>query len=141
MNDNRIKLQQRKITIKNSSPDATLIYAENKAKDDYNTSKLSKLNYSDTALKAIYVFPETMPLNLQTSLPSKLIAGLLLCLKLKKGAHVMIATNTELNDSLINGHFGTVYDFSFINSSVTKMYLKLDDENAGKKQCWKIHMH
>ena len=80
MNDNRIKLQQRKITIKNSSPDATLIYAENKAKDDYNTSKLSKLNYSDTALKAIYVFPETMPLNLQTSLSSKLPAGLLLCL-------------------------------------------------------------
>ena len=127
MNVNRIK--------KNLSPDATLIYAENKAKDDYNTSELSKLNYSDTALKAIYVFPETMPLNLQTSLPSKLTAGLLLCLKLKKGAHVMIATNTELNDSLINGHFGTVYDFSFINSSVTKMYLKLDDENAGKKQC------
>ena len=41
-----------------------------------------------------------MPLNLQTSLSSKLTAGLLLCLKLKKGAHVMIATNIELNDRL-----------------------------------------
>ena len=35
-NDNKIQLQERKINIKNSPPDATLIYAENKANDDYN---------------------------------------------------------------------------------------------------------
>ena len=44
----------------------------------------------------------------------------------------MITTNMDLNDRLI-GRFGTVYDFGFINSLVTKEYLKLDDENAGKR--------
>ena len=102
-------------------------------KYDYNKSKLSKINYSEITLKAIDVFPETMPLDLQASLSSNSTGRLLLSLKLKKGAHVMITTNIDLNDRLINGQFGTVYDFGFINSSVTKMSLKLDDENAGKK--------
>ena len=73
-----------------------------------------------------------MPLDLQTSLSSKLTGGLLLSLKLKKGERVMITTNIDLNDSWINGQFRTVYDFSFINSSVTKVYLKLMQV---KKRC------
>ena len=54
-------------------------------------------------------------------------------LKLKKGARLMITANIDLNDRSINGQFGTVYDFGFTNSSKTKVYLKLDDKNAGKK--------
>ena len=73
-----------------------------------------------------------MPLDLQTSLSSKLTGGLLLSLKLKKGERVMITTNIDLNDSWINGQFRTVYDFSFMNSSVTKVYLKLMQV---KKRC------
>ena len=73
-----------------------------------------------------------MPLDLQTSLSSKLTGGLLLSLKLKKGERVMITTNIDLNDSWINGQFRTVYAFSFINSSVTKVYLKLMQV---KKRC------
>ena len=73
-----------------------------------------------------------MPLDLQTSLSSKLTGGLLLSLKLKKGERVMITTNIDLNDSWINGQFRTVYGFSFINSSVTKVYLKLMQV---KKRC------
>ena len=45
----------------------------------------------------------------------------------------MITTNIDLNDRLVNGLFGTVYDFGFINSSIIRVYLKLDDKNAGKK--------
>ena len=45
----------------------------------------------------------------------------------------MIITNIDLNDRLINGLFGTVYDFGFINFSITKVYMKLDDESTGKK--------
>ena len=66
--DNKIQLYHRKINIKSSPPDATLIYAENKPKDNYNTSKLSKLNYSESKLKAIDVFLETRSLDFQTSL-------------------------------------------------------------------------
>ena len=78
------------------------------------------------------MFPETMSLDLQTSISSKLNGGLLLSLKLKKGAHVMITTNINLNNCLINVRFGTVHDSGFINSLITKVYLKLDDENASK---------
>ena len=53
--------------------------------------------------------------------------------KLKKGASVIITRNIGLNDRLINSQFGTVYDFGFISSSITKVYLKLDVENEGKK--------
>ena len=56
LNVNKIQLHQRKINIKNSPPDATLICAENRPKDDYNISKLSKLNYTEIILKVIDVF-------------------------------------------------------------------------------------
>ena len=68
LSDNKIQLHHRKIYIKNSPPDVTLIYAENKPKDNYNRSKLSKLNYSEIKLKAIDLFLETRSLDLQTSL-------------------------------------------------------------------------
>ena len=97
-----------------------MIYAENKPKDDCNTSKLSKLNYSEITLKAIDVFPEIMPVDLQTSLSPKSTGELLLSLKLKKDVPLMITTNINLNYRLINGQFGTVYDFGFINCSITR---------------------
>ena len=33
---------------------------------------------------------------------------------------------------MINGQFGVVFDFAYIDSSITKVYVKLDDQNAGK---------
>ena len=45
----------------------------------------------------------------------------------------MITTSIDINDRLINGQYKKVYDFGFVSSSVTKVYLELDDENAGKK--------
>ena len=80
LNDSKVQVQQRKVNIKNWPPAATFIYAENKPKDDYNTSKLIRLNYSEAKLKATHVFPETMPLDFQTSLSSKFTVGLILSL-------------------------------------------------------------
>ena len=45
----------------------------------------------------------------------------------------MITTNMDLNDRLIKSQFEIVYDFGFLNSSITNVYLKFDDKNAGKK--------
>ena len=64
------------------------------------------------------MFSETMPLDLQTSLSPKLSGGLLLSLKLKKGALVIITTSIDLNDCVINGQFGTVSDFGFIKLDI-----------------------
>ena len=44
----------------------------------------------------------------------------------------MITSNNDLADHLINGQFGVVFDFAYIDSSITKVYVKLDDQNAGK---------
>ena len=45
----------------------------------------------------------------------------------------MITSNINLNDHLINGQFGVVLDFGYIESSITRVYVKLDDENAVKE--------
>ena len=39
----------------------------------------------------------------------------------------MIKSNIDLADRLINGQFGVVFDFAYIDSSITKVYVKLDD--------------
>ena len=44
----------------------------------------------------------------------------------------MITSNTDLSDRLINGQFGIVFHFGYVSSSITKAYLKLDDEKADK---------
>ena len=49
----------------------------------------------------------------------------------------MNTTNIDLNDGLINGQFGTVHDFGFINHLITKVYLKSDGESAGEKEMLK----
>ena len=33
---------------------------------------------------------------------------------------------------LINGRFGIAFDFGYLSSSITKVYLNLDDEKTGK---------
>ena len=42
----------------------------------------------------------------------------------------MITSNIDLSDQLINGQFGLVFYFGYVNSLITKVYLKLDGEKA-----------
>ena len=44
----------------------------------------------------------------------------------------MITSNIDLAARLINDLFVIVHDFAYIDSSITKVYVKLDDQNAGK---------
>ena len=77
-------------------------------------------------------------MHLQTSLSSRsaiTTAGLSSLLELKKGARIIITSNIDLADCLINGQSGAVFDFEYIDSLVTKVYVKLDDQNAGKNAC------
>ena len=57
-------------------------------------------------------------MHLQTSLSSSsssTTAGLSSLLKRKIGACIMITLNTDLADCLINGQFGVVFDFAYID--------------------------
>ena len=49
----------------------------------------------------------------------------------------MITSSIDLDDRLINGQFGIVFDFGYVSSSITKVYLKLDDKEAGKNSMLK----
>ena len=51
-------------------------------------------------------------------------------MKLKKCVRIIITSNVDLADCLTNGQFGVVFDFPYINSSITKVYVKLDDQNG-----------
>ena len=76
-------------------------------------------------MKAIGLFSVAMPIYLQTSLFLKVlsaIAGLLLSLRLNKVARVMITSNINLSNWVVNGQFGIVFDFGYISSSITKVY-------------------
>ena len=42
----------------------------------------------------------------------------------------MITSNIDLSGWLINGQFGMAFDFGYVCSSITKVYLKLDDQKA-----------
>ena len=133
--DNVKQIQMRKIPIENVNPDATFLFAESSPKDDYNASKIGQLNDLEIKIESIDVFPDSLSMHLQTSLSSRSFsktASLSSLLKLKKGVRVMVTSNIDLADRLINGQFGVVFDFAYIDSSLAKVYVKLHDQNAGK---------
>ena len=128
--DNVKQLQMRKIHIENVHPDATLLFTENSPKDNYNASKIGQLCHLEIKIESIDVFPDSTSMHLQTSLSSRSSstnAGLSSLMKLKKGVRIMITSNINLADRLINGQFGVVFDFAYIDSSITTVYVKLDD--------------
>ena len=117
------------------------MFAENYPKDDYNASKIGQLNHLEIRIESIDIFPDSTPMHLQTSLYSKsssTTAGLSSLLKLKKGVRVMITSNIVLAYRLINGQFGVVFDFPYIDSSITKVYVKLDDQNVMSKDLYAL---
>ena len=117
------------------------MFAENYPKDDYNASKIGQLNHLEIRIESIDVFPDSTPMHLQASLYSKsssTTAGLSSLLKLKKGVRAMITSNIVLVYRLIDGQFGVVFDFSYIASSITRVYVKLDDQKAMSKDLYAL---
>ena len=45
----------------------------------------------------------------------------------------MLATNVDISERLINGQLGHIYDFSTNTATVTKIYIKFDDNATGLK--------
>ena len=58
--------------------------------------------------------------------------GLAVLLKVKVNARVMITTNIDLLDSLINGQIGTVKYISINQNEVNVIYVAFDDVSAGQ---------
>ena len=60
--------------------------------------------------------------------------GLAVLLKVKVNARVMVTTNVDLSDRLINGQIGTVKYFGLNQNEVDTIYIAFDDTSAGQKR-------
>ena len=58
---------------------------------------------------------------------------------LKKGARVMLTTNLDVEDRLINGQIGTIVKIKInaVSGKPDVIYVEFDDQNAGIKRIWK----
>ena len=115
---------------------STLLYAENSVKYKYNYHRLEKLNFPQIEMEAIDDYPENISWDLKSTfkqLGSDKTGGLAQTLELKKEARVMVTTNIDISDRLINGQLGSVFDFEYSGANITRIYLKLDDPTAGLK--------
>ena len=59
--------------------------------------------------------------------------GLSKTLTLKLESKIMLTTNIDITDHLINGQIGVFKYFKFLGDKVDIIYMKFDDINAGKR--------
>ena len=117
--------------------EALHIFAENSPAKVHNETMLNSL---PTALVSIHA-EDDIPKNCRNAdiieaqnRRQSETGGLALLLELKVNARVMITSNIDLSDRLINGQVGTVKHFKIKQNKVTTIYLKLDDDKAGLKK-------
>ena len=52
------------------------------------------------------------------------------CLHLKKGAQVMLIVNIDLTDRLVSVQLVIIYNITYTESQISKIYVKFDDPLA-----------
>ena len=121
-----------------------LILVKNKPRDGYNAQKLNQSNYFEFKIEVIDGFLDAMLIHLQTSLFSRscrVTAGLSWYLKLKKGLCIMIVSNVDITDGLINDQFGIVCHFGYIDSSITRCIWNWIIGKQVERPSRKVHIH
>ena len=116
--------------------DALHIWAENAPVDEHNHNKLKTIQAPLFTLKAKDQFPK----NVNKQDIDRVLArrrsergGLDSEIQIKEGARVMLTTNVNIQDRLINGQMGTVVKIQVNDSNEPNiLFIKFHDENAGK---------
>ena len=115
--------------------DSVYIYAENYLKDELNEEKLKLLNSSEVLVYAEDTLPsDVCESKIQKALNGSIsdTGGLAKELRLKSSARVMLTSNINIEDRLINGQMGTVFGFRYSqHGSLLTVYVNLDDLSAG----------
>jgi len=132
-------IQSRSITPTDSNypHDALHIWAENKPVDDFNNAKLAQIKLPEYTLNAVDQYPQNVSeqdINRVVSRSRSETGGLDSRIVLKETARVMLTTNIDIADRLINGLMGTVIRID-VNPNTRKpivIYIKFDDGEAGK---------
>ena len=113
------------------------IWAENAPVDDHNKQMLDLLNKPLVTLIADDQYPAKAPehdINKALERGHCANGGLDYRIDLKEGERVMLTTNIDVEDRLINGQIGTVVKIKLnaISSKPEVIYVKFDDKNAGE---------
>lgn len=114
--------------------DALHLFAENSAVNRHNLHMLNSLPTENVRIVSIDSLPRTFTereCDRVKTLKQSDTGGLAAELDLKIGARVMLVTNIDIEDRLINGQLGTVLHFSSRINRVEIIYVKFDDNTAG----------
>lgn len=135
-----LTIQCRSIDIndkENYPSDVLHVWAENKPVVDYNNQHLEEIAMPLHVLQAIDEYPK----NVSKQHIEKVLlkgrsatGGLDFEVFIKESSRVMITNNIDIADRLINGQLGTVCRIlvNEITQKPSVVYVKFDDENAGK---------
>ncbi len=131
-------IQSRTITPgdENYPSDALHIFAENAPVDEYNIDRLQQIQSPQYVLEALDQFPphvRKQDIERVLSKGRSETGGLDTKILIKENARVMLTTNVDISDRLINGQLGTVIKVSVDNVSnkPSTIFVKFDDSNAG----------
>ena len=121
----------------NYPTDALHIWAENQPVNQYNEQKLQQINSTLFHLKAIDQYPPNVTkqdIDRVLARPRSETGGLDSDIFIKETARIMLTSNINIADRLINGQLGTVVrvEVNQNNQKPTTIFVKFDDDKAGK---------
>ena len=112
--------------------------AENKTVKEHNETQLNTLDTQLIVTDAIDEIPKDVVLSqsqIDVIKQRKMseTENLESLLNLKIGAKVMLTSNLDIDDRLANGLVGTVKQIKYKNNEVSVVYVKFNDNNAGRE--------
>ena len=114
------------------------MFAENKPAKEHNETQLKNLNSQLIFIDAIDEIPKDIVLpqsqidaNKQTKMSET--GNLESQLKLKIGAQVMLTSNLDIHDRLVNSLVGTFKQIKYKNNEVSIVYMEFNNNNAGRE--------
>ena len=114
------------------------MFAENKPVKEHNETQLNTLDTQLILVDATDEIPKDIVLS-QSQIDAikqrkmSETGNLESQLKLKIGAQVMLTSNLDIDDRLVNGLVGTVKQIKYKNNEVSVVHVKFNDNNAGRE--------
>jgi len=120
----------------NYPSDALHIWAENNPVSEHNNKQLDQISAPLFVLTAVDQYPPNVTkqdIDRVLSRGRSETGGLDFEIHIKEGARVMLTTNIDITDRLINGQIGTVVKINVNqrNQKPTVIFVKFDDNKAG----------
>ena len=102
-------LQSHQIFIESLSNDGNVLFSENDPNDQYNCAKLETSQEQVVEIPSIYKVRSEITDEILSSIANRSLnqtGNLASKLRLKRHCHVMLTTNLDISDRLINGQLG-----------------------------------